>query len=141
MQREPRGQIGQSVRVGDRVVLVRETADGELTIEVTEQWSRSLTRGVLPTDDTPIGAAVWDEDGLVASVGPAVESVRVTLTDGTMLEPELREVENSAAQYVIVPLSPGVQPKTLTSLAAGGIELATNEYRSTESIRRQRDVP
>ena len=92
----------------------------------------SLTRGVLPTDDTPIGAAVWDEDGLVASVGPAVESVRVTLTDGTMLEPELREVENSAAQYVIVPLSPGVEPKDPTSLAAGGIELATNEYRSTD---------
>ena len=84
---------------------------------------------------------MWDEDGLVASVGPAVVYVRVTLTDGTMLEPELREVENSAVQYVIVPLSAGVQPKTLTALAARGIELATNEYRSAGSIRQQRDIP
>jgi hypothetical protein len=129
------------VHVDAREVLVRETADGELAIEVSDRSYRMRTHGLLPTDDIPIGTAEWNEQVLVASVGPTVKCVRVTLTDGTILEPELHGVDNSAAQYVIVPLSAGVQPKRLVVLDAAGAELATDDYRLIGSIRQQRNVP
>jgi hypothetical protein len=116
--------------VGDRVVLVRETAEGALTIEVTEESRRrSFSSGLLPTQDTPIGTGGWDEDGFVASLGPTVRSVRVRLTDGTMIQPELRAVDGSAAQYVVVGLSAGVQPERLEALDGSGNELAALDYR------------